>query len=138
MRFCPRVVYDHVIMKITIAFQLYHYVLLILIFPYSTRAQTTETIYALNEGITTNQVVEGKPIIWGRTKPFPNASYVLIRMKSDGTFYFQTTVAGKFAYGHYFKYKDKVYNADKKAYKTIEYLQEKPLDCKYEYLHRHR
>lgn len=69
-----------------------------------------ETIYALNSGVTSKNVRKGTTIVWGQTKSFPNASYIKIKKKADGKYYFQTTVGGQFAYGHYFKYLEKVNN----------------------------
>lgn len=68
--------------------------------------QTNESIYALNEGVTTKNVKRGTTIVWEQTKPFPNGSYIKIKNKNDGTYYIQTIVGGQFTYGHYFKYQE--------------------------------
>lgn len=73
-------------------------------------AQSNEIIYALNEGVTTKNVRKSSQIDWGHTKSYPEASYVKIKKKTDGTFYCQVVVGGQFAYGHYFKYQKELNN----------------------------
>lgn len=80
--------------------------LFIISFP--SQAQNVETVYALNEGVTINYVKKSIPINWGPTKRFPNASYIKIKKKNDGTFYVNIAVSGQFGYGHYFKYVGKI------------------------------
>jgi len=82
-----------------------------------TLAQEAETIYALNKGVTTNQVSRSNPITWGETKDFPQASYIRIKKKSNDTYYINTTVGGEFGYGHWFKYVGEV-NGEYKYIKT--------------------
>lgn len=66
--------------------------------------QEKEMIYALNKGVTTNKVSKSMPISWGQRKDLPNASYIIIKEKSNKTYYINITIKGQFAYGHYFKY----------------------------------
>lgn len=70
--------------------------------------QNNETIYALNYGVTTKEVFQGRKIVFNDVKPFPNSSYINIKAKGNNSFYIKTTVNGKFAYGHYFKFQNKV------------------------------
>ncbi len=86
----------------------YFILFLFVIYPFLIFSQNHETIYALNHGVTTKQVIKGKEIVFGQTKPFPNASYIKIKKKPDNSYHIETTINGKFAYGHYFKYKGKV------------------------------
>lgn len=81
---------------------------LFIISPFLLFCQNFETIYALNSGVTTNQVVQGEIVVFNQTKPFPNSSYIKINQKAENSFYIQMTVNGQFAYGHYFKYKNKI------------------------------
>ena len=67
-------------------------------------SQSSETIYALNKGVTTKNVTKGYPIEYSLTKSYPNGSYAKIKNKGNGVYYFQIIVDGQFAYGHYFKY----------------------------------
>lgn len=81
--------------------------LFLLLFCFEINSQsikTSETVYALNTGATTNKVTRGSKILWNNTKPFPNSSYIKIKSKSETSYYIQTVVGGQFAYGHYFKY----------------------------------
>lgn len=78
--------------------------LVLLISTISVFSQESETVYALNKGVTTNEVSQSTKIQFGQLKDFPHASYIRIREKSDGTYYISTTVGGEFGYGHYFKY----------------------------------
>lgn len=69
---------------------------------------STETIYSLNKGSTTNNVNENSTIIYGIPTSFPRGSYFKIKNKSDGNYYVQSVIGGQFAYGHYFKYVSKL------------------------------
>lgn len=95
------------------------------ILPFLMFSQNVETIYSLNSGVTTNQVIEGEIIVFKQTKSFPNSSYVKIKMKNDKSFYVQMIINGQFAYGHYFKY-DKMINGEYRYTRTdgdeIEYI----------------
>jgi len=77
---------------------------LFIIFPFLTIGQNYESIYALNSGATTKQVVKGEKVVFNQPKTFPNSSYIKIKQKSKDSFYIQTIINGQFAYGHYFKY----------------------------------
>lgn len=77
--------------------------------------QNNETIYALNYGVTTNQVFQGKEIIFNALKPLPDSSYIAIKEKEENVFYIKTTINGQFAYGHYFKFQNK----NEEGYKYI-------------------
>lgn len=79
-------------------------IILLFLLPVLLSGQGKETIYSLNEGVTTNKVSKNHSIIWGPTKDMPQASYVRIKEKSDGTYYINVSVGGQFAYGHYFRF----------------------------------
>lgn len=98
---------------------------LIVFMPFFMIRQNNEIIYALNSGATTTQVSQGVKVLFKRTKPFPNSSYVKIKKKNNNLFYVQTTVNSQFVYGHYFKY-DKRINGEYRYIRTdgdeIEYI----------------
>lgn len=98
------------------------YILIINNFAFS---QNNETIYALNFGVTTNQVREGEEIEFNKLKPLPNASFIAIKEKGGDLFYVKTTINGQFAYGHYFKFQNKNeegYNYVRTDGEEIEYI----------------
>jgi hypothetical protein len=74
----------------------------------SSFGQNNESVYALNYGVTTKEVYQGEKILFDEVKPFPNSSYIKIKQKAHNSFYIQTIVNGKFAYGHYFKFQNKI------------------------------
>lgn len=87
--------------------------------------QNHESIYALNSGVTTKNIIEGKKIIYNNIKPFPHSSYIKVKQKENKSFYIQTIISGKFAYGHYFTFLTKL-NGEFKYVRTdgdgVEYI----------------
>lgn len=80
--------------------------LLILIFIVNTltiNAQSYESTYKIKGIVTNKAITQNNPIVWGQLRT-SNSSDVLIKQKTDGTFYIKMTVNGKFGYGGYFKF----------------------------------
>lgn len=82
--------------------------LIFILTPLISIGQSNESIYAINYGITSKQVTQDKEIYFGEVKQYPNSSYIKIKSKENNSFYIQTIVNGKFAYGHYFKFLKKI------------------------------
>jgi hypothetical protein len=78
--------------------------------------QEKQVIYALNESANTNIVKLNQEVKWPPLKRV-QSSYVIIKQKTDGTFYIQVTIRGQFAYGGIFKYIGKEGN-DYKYHRT--------------------
>jgi len=73
-------------------------------FTNSLSAQSKETSYTVNEVVQIKGVKKNVPINWGTTHAAQRNSLILIKEKSDTTFYIKLTVNGQFGYGGYFKY----------------------------------